>query len=563
MARLFGFSIDDESTKLPKSAISPVPENNEDGADYYLTSGFYGQYVDIEGVFRNEYDLIKRYREMSLHPECDAAIENVVNEAIVSDLNDSPVEIELSNLNASDGLKKIIREEFKFIKDMMDFDKKSHEIFKNWYVDGRLLYHKVIDLKKPEEGIIDVRFVDALKVKFMRVEKKTGVDARKGFNLDPKDPNSFVEPELDEYFVYYPTSSIQKYGASNKGIAIAKDAMTYVTSGLVDRNRQLTLSYLHKAIKALNQLRMIEDALVIYRISRAPERRIFYIDVGNLPKVKAEQYLRDVMNRYRNKLVYDAGTGEMRDDKKFMSMMEDFWLPRREGGRGTEITTLPGGQNLGELADIHYFQKKLFRALNVPESRTTSDGGFNLGRSSEILRDELMFGKFVGRLRKRFSQLFHDILKTQLILKNIVTPEDWERMSDHIQYDYLYDGHFSELKETELMNERINLAAAVQPYIGTYYSKDYVRRKVLRQTDQEIVDQDKLIAKEIKDGAYADPKENPPMGPTGSPILPVSVDQQMQMLGQMPMDPGLEGEGSSTNAQAQAATKINTKSAEI
>ena len=559
MARLFGFSIDDESTKLPKSAISPVPENNEDGADYYLTSGFYGQYVDIEGVFRNEYDLIKRYREMSLHPECDAAIENVVNEAIVSDLNDSPVEIELSNLNASDGLKKIIREEFKYIKDMMDFDKKSHEIFKNWYVDGRLLYHKVIDLKKPEEGIIDVRFVDALKVRFMRVERKSATNANNKTNLDPKDPNAFIEPELDEYFLYFPTSSIQKYGASNKGIPIAKDAMTYVTSGLVDRNRQLTLSYLHKAIKALNQLRMIEDALVIYRISRAPERRIFYIDVGNLPKVKAEQYLRDVMNRYRNKLVYDASTGEMRDDKKFMSMMEDFWLPRREGGRGTEITTLPGGQNLGELADVQYFQKKLFRALNVPESRTASDGGFNLGRSSEILRDELMFGKFVGRLRKRFSQLFHDILKTQLILKNIVTPEDWERMSDHIQYDYLYDGHFSELKDTELMNERLNLAAAVQPYIGTYYSKDYVRRKVLRQTDQEIVDQDNLIAKEIKDGQYADPKEFPPLGPDGSPILPADP----MSLGQMAMDPGLESQGASTNAQAQAATKINTKSAEI
>ncbi|NBW58333.1 portal protein, partial [bacterium] len=479
MTRLFGFSIDDESTKLSKSAISPVPENNEDGADYYLTSGFYGQYVDIEGVFRNEYDLIKRYREMSLHPECDAAIENVVNEAIVSDLNDSPVEIELSNLNASDGLKKIIREEFKYIKDMMDFDKKSHEIFKNWYVDGRLLYHKVIDLKKPEEGIIDVRFIDALKVKFMRVERKAGANANNKSNLDPKDPNAFVEPELDEYFVYYPTSSIQKYGASNKGIPIAKDAMTYVTSGLVDRNRQLTLSYLHKSIKALNQLRMIEDALVIYRISRAPERRIFYIDVGNLPKVKAEQYLRDVMNRYRNKLVYDASTGEMRDDKKFMSMMEDFWLPRREGGRGTEITTLPGGQNLGELADVQYFQKKLFRALNVPESRTASDGGFNLGRSSEILRDELMFGKFVGRLRKRFSQLFHDILKTQLILKNIVTLEDWNRMSDHIQYDYLYDGHFAELKDAELLNERLNMVQIAEPYVGKYFSQDYVRRKIL------------------------------------------------------------------------------------
>jgi len=562
MPKLFGFSIEDKP-ELPKGAISPVPDNNEDGVDYYITSGFYGQYVDIEGVFRNEYDLIRRYREMSLHPECDNAIENIVNEAIISDLNDSPIEIELSNLNASDGLKKIIREEFKYIKDLMDFDKKSHEIFRNWYVDGRLLYHKVIDLKKPEEGIQDIRNIDPLKTKFMRVETKTKQEQGKSYVTDAKNRDAFKEPEIEEYFIYYPESSIQKYAATGKGIQIAKDAITFVTSGLVDRNRKLTLSYLHKAIKALNQLRMIEDALVIYRLSRAPERRIFYIDVGNLPKVKAEQYLRDVMNRYRNKLVYDANTGEMRDDKRFMSMMEDFWLPRREGGRGTEITTLPGGQNLGELADVQYFQKKLFRALNVPESRTASDGGFNLGRSSEILRDELMFGKFIGRLRKRFCHLFHDMLRTQLILKNIVTPEDWEKMSDHIQYDYLYDSHFAELKETELMNERLNLAAAVQPYIGTYYSKDYVRRRILRQTDQEIVDQDKLIKKEIQQGDYADPKENPPMGPGGSPILPVSVDQQMQMLGQIPMEPGLEDQGMSTDAQAQSATKMNTKAAEI
>ena len=562
MPKLFGFSIEDKP-ELPKGAISPVPDNNEDGADYYITSGFYGQYVDIEGVFRNEYDLIRRYREMALHPECDNAIENVVNEAIISDLNDSPIEIELSNLNASDGLKKIIRDEFKYIKDLLDFDKKSHEIFRNWYVDGRLLYHKVIDLKNPQEGLKDIRYMDPLKVKFMRVERKTGQELGKAYVVDAKDKDAFNEPEIDEYFVYYPESNIQKYAATGKGIQIAKDAMTFVTSGLVDRNRKLTLSYLHKAIKALNQLRMIEDALVIYRLSRAPERRIFYIDVGNLPKVKAEQYLRDVMNRYRNKLVYDANTGEMRDDKRFMSMMEDFWLPRREGGRGTEITTLPGGQNLGELTDVHYFQKKLFRALNVPESRTASDGGFNLGRSSEILRDELMFGKFIGRLRKRFCHLFHDMLKTQLILKNIVTPEDWERISDHIQYDYLYDSHFAELKETELMNERLNLAAAVQPYIGTYYSKDYVRRKILRQTDQEIVDQDKLIKKEINSGEYANPKENPPMGPGGSPILPISTDQQMQMLGQVPMEPGLESQGVATDAEGQSATKINTKAAEI
>ena len=562
MPKLFGFSIE-EDPKLPKGAISPIPENNEDGVDYYITSGFYGQYVDIEGVFRNEYDLIRRYREMALHPECDNAIENIVNEAIISDLNDSPIEIELSNLNASDGLKKIIRDEFKYIKDLMDFDKKSHEIFRNWYVDGRLLYHKVIDLKHPEEGIKDIRNFDPLKTKFMRVERKTGQELGKAYTIDSKDRDAFIEPEIDEYFMYFPESNIQKHSSTGKGIQIAKDAVTFVTSGLVDRNRKLTLSYMHKAIKALNQLRMIEDALVIYRLSRAPERRIFYIDVGNLPKVKAEQYLRDVMNRYRNKLVYDANTGEMRDDKRFMSMMEDFWLPRREGGRGTEITTLPGGQNLGELTDVQYFQKKLFRALNVPESRTASDGGFNLGRSSEILRDELMFGKFIGRLRKRFTHLFHDMLKTQLILKNIVTPEDWEKISDHIQYDYLYDSHFAELKETELMNERLNLAAAVQPYIGTYYSKDYVRRRILRQTDQEIIDQDKMIKKEIQQGDYADPKENPPMGPTGSPILPVSVDQQMQMLGQIPMEPGLESQGNATDAQAKAATTINTKAAEI
>jgi hypothetical protein len=562
MPKLFGFSIE-EDPKLPKGAISPVPENNEDGVDYYITSGFYGQYVDIEGVFRNEYDLIKRYREMALHPECDNAIENIVNEAIISDLNDSPIEIELSNLNASDALKKIIREEFKYIKDLMDFDKKSHEIFRNWYVDGRLLYHKVIDLKNPEEGIKDIRNIDPLKTKFMRVERKTGQELGKAYTIDSKDRDAFIEPEIDEYFMYFPESSIQKHASSGKGIQIAKDAVTFVTSGLVDRNRKLTLSYMHKAIKALNQLRMIEDALVIYRLSRAPERRIFYIDVGNLPKVKAEQYLRDVMNRYRNKLVYDANTGEMRDDKRFMSMMEDFWLPRREGGRGTEITTLPGGQNLGELTDVHYFQKKLFRALNVPESRTASDGGFNLGRSSEILRDELMFGKFIGRLRKRFCHLFHDMLKTQLILKNIVTPEDWEKISDHIQYDYLYDSHFAELKETELMNERLNLAASVQPYIGTYYSKDYVRRKILRQTDQEIIDQDKMIKKEIQQGDYADPKENPPMGPTGSPILPISAEQQMQSLGMVPMEPGLEDQGAATDAQAKSATKINTKAAEI
>ena len=321
---------------------------------------------------------------------------------------------------------------------------------------------------------------------------------------------------------------------------MTKDSVSYCTSGLVDRNKGNTLSYLHKAIKSLNQLRMIEDSLVIYRLSRAPERRIFYIDVGNLPKMKAEQYLRDVMMRYRNKLVYNADTGEIRDDKKYMAMLEDFWLPRREGGRGTEITTLPGGQNLGEITDIEYFKKKLYRSLNVPPSRMDGEGGFNLGRSSEILRDELKFTKFVGRLRKRFSNMFNDMLKTQLILKNIITPEDWERMSEHIQYDFLYDNHFSELKESELMNERLTMVQTAEPYIGKYFSQDYVRRKILRQTDIEILEQDQLIEDEIKKGIIPDP--NAPVDPeTGQPL-----DQTNGQLGAVPMEP--EADGSATEA---------------
>jgi len=562
MAKLFGFSIDD-SGKTPDSVVSPVPRSNEDGVDYFVQSGFYGQYVDIEGVYRTEYDLIKRYREMALHPECDGAIEDVVNEGIVSDLYDSPVEIELSNVNASDKIKDIIREEFKGIKEMMDFDKKSHEIFKNWYVDGRLYYIKVIDTKRPQDGIQEIRYVDPMKMKFVRQEK--GTKNKGNLPLDPLAGNGTKKseyPEIDEYYIYspkpnYPTSMYSTAaGAGGKGqIKIAKDSVCHVTSGLFDRNKGTCLSYLHKAIKALNQLRMIEDSLVIYRLSRAPERRIFYIDVGNLPKVKAEQYLKEVMSRYRNKLVYDASTGEVRDDRKFMSMMEDFWLPRREGGRGTEITTLPGGQNLGELTDIEYFQKKLYRALGVPESRIASDGGFNLGRSSEILRDELKFAKFVGRLRKRFSNLFNNLLKTQLILKNIITPEDWDSLSDHIQYDFLYDNQFAELKESELMNERLGTLATIEPYIGKYFSSHYVRTKVLRQTDQEIEEQDQLIKKEIKDGIIPDPNAVDPI--TGQPLEAGGGVQGD--LGEVPQEPDLEADGAKTDAQFQK----DVKSAEI
>ena len=555
MARLFGFSIDGDQSK-PPSVISPVPQTNEDGVDNYISSGFYGHYLDIEGVYRTEHDLIKRYREMALHPECDGAIEDVVNEAIVSDLYDSPVEIELSNLNASERLKQVIREEFRYLKEIMDFDKKCHEIFRNWYVDGRVYYLKVIDLKNPQAGIQDLRYIDPMKMKFVRQEKKEdkrGLAIANAVVGGKNNTEQVLEPQIEEYFVYTPKPNYPsaQFGAGgntkSKSIKIAKDSVVYCSSGLVDRNKGTVLSYMHKAIKALNQLRMIEDSLVIYRLSRAPERRIFYIDVGNLPKVKAEQYLKEVMSRYRNKLAYDASTGEIRDDRKFMSMMEDFWLPRREGGRGTEITTLPGGQNLGELADIEYFQKKLYRALGVPESRIAADGGFNLGRSSEILRDELKFAKFVGRLRKRFAQMFNDMLRTQLILKNIVTPEDWEIMSDHIQYDFLYDNQFAELKESEMLQGRLGNLATIEPYIGKYFSTEYVRKKILRQTDQEINEIDMQIEDEIAKGILPDPSMIDPI--TGEP-LPQGGD-----LGQVPTEPDMEQDAAAADAQMQKDTK--------
>jgi hypothetical protein len=557
MASLFGFSIDDSYKKKSKGVVSPVPENNEDGADYFLSSGFYGQYLDIEGVYKTEYDLIRRYREMALHPEVDGAIEDIISEAIVSDLNDSPVQVELSNLNVSDKLKEVIRTEFQYIKDLMDFDKKAHEIFRNWYVDGRVYYHKVIDLENPQEGIKELRYIDALKIKFVREQKKESNNVNQlPASVLSTNTRSYEFPGIEEYFVFNPNTSsntrnisgIQMGLQQRDSIKIARDAIAYCTSGLVDRNKYTVLSYLHKAIKALNQLRMIEDALVIYRLSRAPERRIFYIDVGNLPKVKAEQYLREVMSRYRNKLSYDAATGEIRDDKRYMSMLEDFWLPRREGGRGTEITTLPGGQNLGELTDVEYFQKKLYRALGVPESRLNSSDGFNLGRSSDILRDELKFSKFVGRMRKRFSNLFHDILRSQLILKNVVTPEEWDLMSDHIQYNYLYDNHFAELKNVEIMQERMGVLAAVDPYVGKYFSLKYVRQNVLRQTDSEMLEIDADINSEREAGLIP---------PTETEMMQMQLDQQAAemgqqpsggAMGQIPQDPGISDAKTGTEA---------------
>jgi len=552
MAKLFGFKLPEPGEgKSSKGIVSPVPPSDEDKSDFYVSSGFYGQYVDIEGVYKSEQDLVRRYREMCLHPECDSAIEDIVNEAIVSDLNDSPVEIELTNLPASDKLKDIIRQEFKNIKNMMNFDRKCHEIFRTWYIDGRVFYHKVIDLKNPQEGIQDIRYIDPLKIRLIRKQEKTGPNSQSPFDVaragkDPGNPENYAAPELEEYYLYDPNSSTKNSGIvpsrNNKGsVKISKDAITYVTSGLIDRNKQTVLSYLHKAIKALNQLRMVEDSLVIYRLSRAPERRIFYIDVGNLPKIKAEQYLRDVMNRYRNKLVYNADTGEIRDDRKYMAMLEDFWLPRREGGRGTEISTLPGGQNLGELADVDYFQTKLYKSLNVPSSRLDSAGGFNLGRSSEILRDELKFTKFVGRLRKRFSGIFNDMLKTQLILKNICTPDDWQELEDHIQYDYLYDNHFSDLKANELMQEQLGVVNAMEPYMGKFFSAEYVRMNILKQTETEIKEIDAQIKKEIEAGILPDPNV------IVDPATGLPVDTSMD-LGKPITEPDLEKSGKATEA---------------
>ena len=497
MAELFGFSFRKREEERSKNAPSPVAPTNEDGATSFIAGGYHGTYVDLDGNFKTEYDMVVKYRMMAMHPEVDSAIEDIIQEAIVTDQNDSPVQIDLANLDVSDSVKEMIRTEFDYIKNLIGFDTKAHEMFRRWYIDGRLYYHKVIDLKRPQDGILELRYVDPQKIKKVRQINKIPKTADQFQSLD--------YGKVDEYFIYNPKGL--RNTSANSGIKIAKDAITYVTSGILDTNKNIVLSYLHKAIKVLNQLMMIEDSLVIYRISRAPERRIFYIDVGNLPKVKAEQYLREVMSRYRNKLVYDANTGEIRDDRKYMSMLEDFWLPRREGGRGTEITTLPGGQNLGELTDIQYFQTKLYKALNVPAGRLESGQAFNIGRSSEIMRDELKFTKFVGKLRKKFSEMFQDILKTQLILKGVITPEDWDEMKEHIQYDYLYDNHFTELKNIEMLNEKINLITAMEPFMGRYFSTEYVRTNILGQSEVEKRELDDQMQDDISSGKIIDPLE--------------------------------------------------------
>ena len=489
MAELFGFSIQrasKDSGLRAKTFTDPTPD---DGAIEVAGGGFFSSVLDTDGRERSDLDLIRRYRDISLQSECDAAIEDIVNEGIISNLNDVPVQIDLTNLPYPEKIKRRIRAEFGEVLRLLNFNEKGHDIFRRWYIDGRLYYHKVIDNKDTQKGLLQLRHIDPTKIRKVRETTK---------DPDPKNQGVEMVTKVDEYFIYndkgFASAGVQ---GNDQGIKIAADSIVYVPSGLLDSNSGRVISYLHKAIKPVNQLRMIEDAIVIYRISRAPERRIFYIDVGNLPKIKAEQYLKDVMNRYRNKLVYDANTGEIRDDRNHMSMLEDFWLPRREGGRGTEITTLPGGSNLGEIDDIVYFQRKLYRSLNVPISRLEAENGFSLGRSTEITRDELKFTKFVQRIRKKFTPLFVDLLKTNLLLKGVIAAEDWPRMQEHIQFDFLEDGHFAELKEAELLNDRIQTLDGIQAYIGTFFSKEYVLKKVLNMTDAEVQEMRDQIAKEL------------------------------------------------------------------
>ena len=486
MAELFGFRLErvkDQGSE--QTFTSPTPD---DGTVDVAGGGFWGQILDTDGRERTDFDLIRRYRDISQQTECDSAIEDIVNEGIVANEADAPIAIVLDRLPYPAKIKRKIRSEFDEVMRLLNFEAKGHDIFRRWYVDGRIFYHKIIDNKNPRKGITELRWIDAIKIKKVR-ELQKEVDAKTGVEMTKK---------VQEYFLYNEKglANTGMTAGPTQGIRIAPDAITFVPSGVIDGNSGRVLSYLNKAIKPVNQLRMIEDALVIYRISRAPERRIFYIDVGNLPKIKAEQYLKDVMNRYRNKLVYDASTGEIRDDRNHMSMLEDFWLPRREGGRGTEITTLPGGANLGEIEDIIYFQRKLYRSLNVPISRLESESGFSLGRATEITRDELKFTKFVQRIRKKFVPLFTDILKTQLMLKGIIALDDWPEIQEHIQYDFLQDGHFTELKEAELLRERVEMLDTMQSYMGTFFSKEYVWKKVLRFNDGEVDEMLKQMKKE-------------------------------------------------------------------
>ena len=509
---LFGFTIgrEDKQPELKRqSFITPVAE---DGASTVQAGGYYGTYVDIDASARNESELITRYREISKYPDCDNAIEEIITDAIAAVDSEAPVSINLDDLKLSDNIKNSIRDEFDEILSLLDFKDKAHDIFRRWYVDGRVYYQKVIDQSKPKQGIQELRYIDPRKIRKVREVKKermesTGVE---------------VVKSIEEFFIYNEKGLNYTPGVApqqaNSGIKIHPDSITFCPSGLLDLDRNIVIGYLHKAIKPVNQLKMMTDSLVIYRLARAPERRIFYIDVGNLPKIKAEQYMKDIMARYRNKIVYDSSTGEIKDDRKFMTMLEDFWLPRREGGRGTEIDTLPGGENLGQIADIEYFQNKVYQSLNVPVSRFQPQSGFNFGRAAEISRDEMKFAKFVSRLRRKFNILFDDLLETQLVLKGIIIPDDWKQIKESINYEYAQDQYYQEIKDAENLRNRLDVLNQMSPYVGVYFSKDYVRKHILRLTDAEI--------EQIEQENEEDPPEMQPGMPGAEQMAALSRENQ-------------------------------------
>jgi len=503
---LFGYTLQKKKVEAPKQSF--VVPQDDDGATTVNASGFFGTYIDIDVVAKSENDLMSRYRDVSNYPDCDSAIEDIVNEAVSAQDDEAVVKIQLDKVKLSSSVKKLIEEEFDSVLKLLDFNSKAHDIFKRWYIDGRVYYHKIVNPTNSKQGIQELRYIDPRKIKKVRKIDKQ------------KDQNTGVEfiKNIEEFYIYNEKgliATVPSTASASQGLKISPDSIAYCTSGLLDLDRNMVLSHLQKAIKVVNQLRMTEDSLVIYRMTRAPERRVFYIDVGNLPKAKAEAYVKSIMNQYRNKAVYDADTGQIRDEKKTMNMLEDFWMPRREGGKGTEITTLDGGQNLGEINDINYFQNKLYQALNVPISRMKPDSGMNFGRASEITRDELKFGKFVSRLRRKFAELFDDLLKTQLVLKGIMSAQDWDQIKEDIYYAYTQDGYIAEAKESEIARNRIDLLNSIQPFVGSYFSREYVYDKILHMTEEEVSDMKAQIANdpELQQQLQAQQQQQQPQGP--------------------------------------------------
>jgi hypothetical protein len=535
MAELFGFEFKRKDQKAIDEIQSFAPKETDDGAVVVAAGGAFGTYVDLDGTVRTEAELVTKYREMSLHPECDSAVDEIINESISID-EEIIVQINLENVKTmSPQIKKVVTDEFQNCLALLQFNTHAYDIYRRWYVDGRLYYHVLVDEKNPKEGIKELRYVDPRKIRKVReISKKKVQHGNSG--------DAVISRVANEYFIFNDKGfnyGNRSSGPTTSGLKIAKDSVVHVVSGLTDNQGTMVLSYLHKAIKALNQLRTLEDALVIYRLARAPERRIWYIDVGNLPKMKAEQYVRDIMVKHKNRLIYDAATGEIRDDRKFMTMLEDYWLPRREGGRGTEVTTLPGGQTLGQMDDVLYFQKKFLQCLNVPVSRLNSDALFSIGRATEITRDELKFARFIIRLRSRFSQLFLKMLEKQLVLKGIMTPDDWNVFVSDIKFDYAKDNYFTELKDAEIAQGRIQLAGAFQDFAGKYYSHDWIRRNVLQQTDVDIEEQEAQIAAENQS---QDPRWMNPM------VEQNAMQMQQQAAAQ---DQGQQASPEETNKQEE------------